>query len=371
MSAPADQRAIVEAAMQLAYFTGTSPAAIAGIGTFASAIAPVAMSPSVIACLALRGLHAELMLFPKPGLVSMVDSGSHDDMDAHLFMRSLFSLRGYFKAAAAAGAQQADFATLNALGRRAEIRMLDATGGINTHRGAIFCLGLLSAACGRATATAGAQRLTPARLRSTLMRQWGKQLALHCNDRSPDAHGTRVALSYGQGGARSQAAQGMPAVFDLALPVLRAALHAGRGWECARIDAFFHLMARLDDSNVLHRGGVAGARLVRECGERFIVAGGTASRHWRTQALAAHRLLVAHRLSPGGAADMLAAACFVHMATQRGGHRGVAQSADSGAGQSAYRGADWRADQCASEGTDQHADGRTVAAAGVQTAVAG
>lgn len=273
------------------------------------------MSPSTIARRAVHALYAELMLYPKPGLVSTVDCGSHDDMDAGLFMHSLFSLRGYFKATAAAGARRADFAILNALGRDAERRMLDATGGVNTHRGAIFCLGLLSAACGRASVSTGSEPLTPARLRSTLMRQWGQQLAVHCDDRLPDAHGTGVALSHGHGGARAQAARGMPAVFELALPALRAALHAGRDWECARIDAFFHLMAQLDDSNVLHRGGAAGASLVQRCGERFIAAGGTANCNWRTEALAAHRLLVTHRLSPGGAADLLAAACFVHLST--------------------------------------------------------
>ena len=80
--------------------------------------------------------------------MSPLDSGSHDDMDMTTFMRSLFALRGYYRDIAAAGARGADFATLQALGIAAERRMLAATGGVNTHRGAVFGLGLLTAAAG-------------------------------------------------------------------------------------------------------------------------------------------------------------------------------------------------------------------------------
>ena len=306
----------------------------------------VADPAASIAQYAVRSLHAELMLFPKPGLVSAVDNGSHDDMDAALFMRSLFSLRGYFKATARAGAERQDFKTLNRLGVQAEERMVQATGGVNTHRGAIFCLGLLCAAAGRSMAERDLQAKTAGRsmawhadsattssvrnasaalpafsaaiLQGILMRHWGDALALHCQQRLPGAHGTEVAIVHGIGGARAQAAAGMPAVFSVALPALRATLDTGRGWECARIDAFFHLLAELDDSNVRYRGGAAGARLVRACGEEFIRRGGTADPAWRVRAHDMHRRFVTHRLSPGGAADLLAATCFVHAITQDG-----------------------------------------------------
>lgn len=66
----------------------------------------------------IRSLHAELMLYPKPGLVSPVDNGSHSDMDADLFMRSLFALRHYFKHMAQAGTQALPFDVLKELGCR-------------------------------------------------------------------------------------------------------------------------------------------------------------------------------------------------------------------------------------------------------------
>ena len=89
-----------------------------------------------------------MILYPKPGLVSLVDNGSHTDMNAATFMRSLFALRHYFAAICRAGAQAAPFSDLRRLGMAAERRMLAATGGVNTHRGAIFSIGLLCAASG-------------------------------------------------------------------------------------------------------------------------------------------------------------------------------------------------------------------------------
>src|SRR5436309_1002350 len=91
---------------------------------------------------AVRALLQELETFPKPGLVSRVDRGSHDDMDASTFVRSAFAIRGFFADVADAGAAGAPFTVLRDSGVAAEVRMLHATDGVNTHRGAIFVLGM-------------------------------------------------------------------------------------------------------------------------------------------------------------------------------------------------------------------------------------
>jgi triphosphoribosyl-dephospho-CoA synthase len=261
---------------------------------------------AAIARLAVRSLYQELALYPKPGLVSLVDTGSHDDMDASTFVRSLFSLRRYFLEIALAGANGGDFDTLRQLGIEAERRMLLATGGINTHRGAIFSLGLLCAAAGRA----GPASWRADRLRAALLDCWGEALAGHRGQAA--SHGALAHACYAASGARDQAAAGFPAVFELALPALRRTLAAGRGLRCARVDALFVLMATLSDTNVYHRGGLEGARVVRDTALDFIQRGGTAAPDWERQAIYAHRRFVVLRLSPGGAADLLAATCFVH-----------------------------------------------------------
>jgi triphosphoribosyl-dephospho-CoA synthase len=135
--------------------------------------APV-LGPQAIGRAATLALHDELALAPKPGLVTPTDTGSHTDMDARTFMRSLSALRGYFVRIAALGAEGAPFQDLQRCGIDAEARMLAATGGINTHRGAIFMLGLLCAAAG--AAAVDGQSLNPTLLRDTLSTRWGHAL---------------------------------------------------------------------------------------------------------------------------------------------------------------------------------------------------
>lgn len=264
--------------------------------------------------LALRALYAELALYPKPGLVSLIDNGSHDDMTALTFMRSLFSLRHYFAAICLAGMDAAPFARLKQLGMAAERRMMAATGGVNTHRGAIFGLGMLCAALGRQLArrNAGlAAKVDPASLRAALLDGWGAALAAHTLAAPDGSHGQRAAQLHSASGAREEAALGLPSVFLVGLPALQATLARGGGMHHARIDALFALMAHVSDTNVLHRGGAAGASMVRDRAREFVELGGTRQPDWHARALDTHRLFMRHRLSPGGAADLLAACCLV------------------------------------------------------------
>lgn len=270
-----------------------------------------------IALAAVRSLYDELSLYPKPGLVSLVDNGSHCDMDAGTFMRSLFALRRYFFHIAAAGAAGAPFSELKRLGIAAERRMLAATGGVNTHRGAIFCIGMLCAAAGRCKALG--LPATPDAVRATLQRAWGTALTAHADiggtahaDAGGASHGLAMAARHGAGGAREEAALGMPSVFVVALPTLQRAHAQTRCWERARIEALFALMAHASDTNVYYRGGAAGAALVRSLAQRFIDRGGVQRADWLRYATACHRIYTRRRLSPGGAADLLAATCLLH-----------------------------------------------------------
>jgi triphosphoribosyl-dephospho-CoA synthase len=267
--------------------------------------------------LAVRSLYAEVTLYPKPGLVSLVDNGSHGDMTAATFVRSLFALRHYFVRITRAGYESAPFPTLKRFGMEAEQRMMVATGGINTHRGAIFCLGLLCAAIGRCHAERIA--LSPSAIRTMLLTRWGEALAEHTQVATSSSHGLQVAARYAASGAREEAALGLPSVFDVALPMLEQTLIAGRSWRRARVDALFALMGHVSDTNVYHRGGADGARIVRQHALDFLRHGGTAHPDWEAHAKECHRIFVGRRLSPGGAADLLAAACFVHEACSRRG----------------------------------------------------
>ena len=290
------------------------PVAAAGAGALTETRAGERTFCARTARHAVASLYAELALYPKPGLVSLVDSGSHTDMNAATFVRSLFALRHYFKRICQAGIDNAPFPTLKRLGMAAERRMLLATNGVNTHRGAIFSLGLLCAAAGRAHALGGA--ISAQALQAHLLIAWGEQLAAHTGPGPAQSHGQVAALAHGASGAREEGALGLPSVFNIGLFALRRTLASGRSMRHARIDALFALMTHISDTNVVHRGGPQGAAIVRGEAQCFIDAGGSAADGWEAHALGIHRSFVERRLSPGGAADLLAASCLVHALTR-------------------------------------------------------
>jgi triphosphoribosyl-dephospho-CoA synthase len=264
-----------------------------------------------LAHLSVRSLHAELALYPKPGLVSLRDNGAHTDMNAATFLRSLFSLRHYFADIALAGMRAAPMTELRRLGIHAETRMLRATGDVNTHRGAIFALGMLGAAAGRAWSQGGEK--SDDALRAALTMHWRRGLlAVPAPAAGTASHGRQMAARHGVAGARGEAIDGFPSVFDIALPALREALARGAGVECARVHAFFSLLAGVVDTNVLYRGGVEALQWLQREATEFIAGGSVFADGWFARAEGLHRRCSRDGISPGGCADLLAAACFVH-----------------------------------------------------------
>ncbi|WP_313901491.1 triphosphoribosyl-dephospho-CoA synthase MdcB [Methylobacterium sp. J-070] len=259
-----------------------------------------------MAALAHDALIDELETWPKPGLVSPVDSGSHDDMDADTLRRSAAAIRPFFADLVAAGSRGAALTDLRAIGLAAEAAMMAATGGVNAHRGAIFSLGLICAAAG----SVGAKSCSAEAHAEAVARLWGDAIARA--PASPTSHGGRAARRYGVGGASAEAAAGFPTIRATGLPALRLGrAHAPEDPEAARVQCFFALLAVVDDTNLLHRGGSSGLTAARAAAAAFLTAGGIAAPGWRQRAADVHRVFVAARLSPGGCADLLATTLFL------------------------------------------------------------
>jgi triphosphoribosyl-dephospho-CoA synthase len=277
-----------------------------------------------IALCAERSLLAELGTWPKPGLVSDVDNGSHTDMDAALFRRSAAAIRPFFRDLATAGAEDAEMSTLRDIGVRAERAMLEATRGVNTHRGAIFGLGLLCAAAGlRAMRRAQRHMEVSLPLGQLVASRWGRDIM--DGPRLPDSHGELAGRRYGAGGARLEAGRGFPSVYRVGLPALTTTLQLRSALEApaaeARVQACFALIAVLEDTNLLHRGGSGGLKFAQRAAQRFLDDGGVRQAHWPARAAAIHRAFVVRRLSPGGAADVLAMTLFAAALEPGGEHR--------------------------------------------------
>ena len=262
-----------------------------------------------LADLAVQALIDEADLSPKPGLVDRRGNGAHDDLHLGLMHASAHALWPAFKAMAEAAQEIGEVGqplreTLGQLGRDGEADMLRVTGGVNTHRGAIWALGLLSAAAALEADAPDARGVaaTAARL---------ARLSDRAAPHNPNSHGARVCRRYGVLGAREQAQHGFPAVIEHGLPQLLASRRAGAGEQNARLDALLAIMSSLTDTCVLHRAGLEGLTRMQAGARAVLEAGGAASLAGRRQLRLLDRDMLALNASPGGAADLLAATLFL------------------------------------------------------------
>lgn len=235
-----------------------------------------------------NALLAEVHFTPKPGLVDEANNGAHRDMDVPLFERSAHALRPCFEEFVRLGIQGASPAALQQAGVRAEQAMFAATGGVNTHKGAIYSGALLLHAAGRLLSGEEEGNLC--------------ELAAQTAAAIPAPTGTHgAAVRACCGGIRTEAVSGYPT----AQAVLRQLRQSGP------LDALLLSMSRLDDSTLWHRGGAEGAQLVRSRAAD-ILAAPASEREARTRRLDAE--LIERNLSPGGSADLLAMAFFLEKA---------------------------------------------------------
>ncbi len=256
----------------------------------------------------LDSLKFEVMAWPKPGLVSPVDSGSHQDMHLGTFFSSIDALKGSFEAMARAGVLGQSFSALQTIGIEAERNMLKATCGINTHRGAIFNLGLLVAATAKRMTDLSVSNLECG---TVVAKLWGADI-LSGREKNLSSHGNQVFNKHAVGGARLEAASGFPSVYNIGLPSLRRHIQSGHDHETALIGTLLVLMEHLPDTNILWRGGLGGLDFVRSAAAEFNHSGGVTTYGWQKRILAMHSAFISRNLSPGGSADLVAATWAVH-----------------------------------------------------------
>ena len=261
-----------------------------------------------LADLAVDALIDEADLSPKPALVDRRGNGAHTDLHLGLMHASALSLWPAFKEMAEAAIEFGEVGlslreAVGRIGREGEQAMLDTTGGVNTHRGAIWALGLLVTAVALEPQSCSANSMTLRAARLALL-----------DDRfapRPLSHGAQVAQRYGARGAREEAQLGFPAVMQRALPQLKRSRSAGHGEQNARLDALLAIMTNLADTCVLYRAGDEGLNTMQQGARAVLDAGGSASLGGRRRLHALDQQLIALNASPGGAADLLAACLFI------------------------------------------------------------
>ena len=251
----------------------------------------VDLQGAYMASLAYQALVEEVRTTPKPGLVDEAGNGSHRDMDLALFLKSADSLRDYLYTATQCG----DFDSLRQAGIRAESAMLEATGGVNTHKGAIFTMGILCACKGL-----DCTHLT----RGIVEKDLGG-----ITEENARTVGQRLYAQHRITGIRGQAEAGFPAVRDVGLPILRQGLAKGLSLNQAGCAALLHILCSLEDTNLIARSDLATAQAVKAQVAALLQDDPFPSRAVLEDL---DGQFIAQNLSIGGAADLLAATYFLH-----------------------------------------------------------
>ena len=251
----------------------------------------------------------ELITTPKPGLVDCNNSGSHRDMDKDTFHKSRDAIWGYIEACIYAGlkpgAPKELFQSLRIMGMEAEKKMLEATGGVNTHKGAIFTMGIAAAAAARCFPDTRPETVLSycAEMTKGLVAQdFGGII-------QPKTAGERLYMEHGITGIRGQAEQGFPAVLNVGLPVLRNGLSRGLSLNDAGCATLLHLLMVTDDTNMINRSDLATLREIQGRLQAFL-----ADDPYPDLSVIEEldREFIRRNLSPGGSADLLALTYFLH-----------------------------------------------------------
>ena len=255
----------------------------------AVALVPATTIPYVVSKQAVMSLKKELATTPKPGLVDHADNGAHQDMDYALMLASIDALEPYFDLLAQHGFDndEPDAQVIRQIGIDAEAAMLKATRGVNTHRGALFSMGL--------AIVAAAQSLRSGKDWAEVVKAIAAQIPTGHN-----SNGAKAREQYKAKGALDLAREGYSELTNSWLPAYRNASAD------AELKTLLLIMSQLDDTNVIHRVGYDKAQQVKrdakEIYENFNLI--------KVEEL--NRRFNRENISPGGAADMLALTFFIN-----------------------------------------------------------
>lgn len=289
---------------------------------------------------AVRALLYEVSSTPKPGLVDRDNSGSHRDMDFFTFLDSSAALIPWFRDFFCTGWDHGDepaeqlFSRLRFAGKEAEDSMFSATGGVNTHKGLVFSFAILCAALGKTYsglyfqgAGIDGRPVPPMEKVLMLCRELGAcslkdfskpedRLCFCSSIRKPSTAGELCHASYGIRGARGEAAAGFPSAVTLGLPALKHWLAEGFCLNDAAVLTLLSLLSSMDDTNMIHRGGMELALACKKGAGRLLSE--INKNNFKEKLKALDTCYIRENLSPGGCADLLAVSLMLYF-LERGG----------------------------------------------------
>lgn len=277
---------------------------------------------SYIDTIAAQALMGEVGTTPKPGLVDRLDSGAHKDMCYHTFELSTQAVVPYITAMAQTGLMWNGslpglFYQIRPIGVKAEQAMFSATGGINTHKGIIFSLGIVAACAGFYYSRhkrfdceeilLDCQTMTEPALKEDFKR---------IDPKHPKTHGEKLYIRYGCKGIRGEAQNGFPAIRTLSLPCIRQWMTEFCDSNLVYIQVLITLMSQVEDTNILTRSDLETLSYVKQEAARILEIGGAFTESGISEIRKLNLDFIKRNISPGGCADLLAITIFLWLLEQ-------------------------------------------------------
>ncbi len=278
-----------------------------------------------IEIIAYEALMEELSASPKPGLIDKLNNGSHKDMDYLMMKKSAKAIKNFFSMFAKQGMYIAKNNTnneqamelLKGIGLKAEEEMFLSTGGVNTHRGVIFSLGIITAATGYFfVKPKGREELLSNNI-AEIAANWlngitKNELENKSICKLENTHGEEVFKSYKVYGARGEAEAGFPSVIQYGLPALKKAVYKYKNLEKAYLETLLVLMSKIDDTNILYRGNISKLKKIKALARKTLDLGGFKTEKGKCNYNKLIEYMEENKLSPGGSADLLIVSIYFY-----------------------------------------------------------
>lgn len=255
-----------------------------------------------------QAIFLEVCTHPKPGLVTRLSKGAHNDMSILTFAMSSAVLGQAFSdlqdiGMTHNGSEKELFAKVRSYGILAEKELLRVTKGVNTQRGILFAGGLVSAAAGYAYN----QGFDKENIISIVMKMTDGlvESELEKLDLEVKTAGEKLYKEYGITGIRGEVEKGFPSVLNYGLPALAEAFGKGASLNDALLHSLISLMTVVEDSNVIWRTDVEMAENVKNIAKDIISAGSIFTSQGWEKIKQAEKYFCSRRISPGGSADLL------------------------------------------------------------------
>ncbi|MDK2809969.1 MAG: triphosphoribosyl-dephospho-CoA synthase [Petroclostridium sp.] len=272
---------------------------------------------------AVESLLYEVSATPKPGLVDRRNAGAHKDMDYFTFMSSTAALAHYFYKSAVLGAEAAQkdpadlFNNLRALGIEAEKRMFEATGGVNTHKGLVFSLGIICAAAASCYFENNGSKLDCEIISSKIIkmtRGLSERELTASQNKEKMTYGEKIYKKYGIKGIRGEAESGYSTVLSTSLPVMRELVNSrAADINDILVQVLLYLMTVSEDTNVIARHDLCILEYVKEYARRALSLGGIFTEEGRKIIYEMDEDFIKKNISPGGSADLLAVTVMFYL----------------------------------------------------------